>query len=505
MHKISKLGEGTYGKVYSCSRSGETVAVKRNFISNDLKDTIGSIRELYFLNLVRDHPFCITLLDSLTNPPFPMSPGNRDFADDRLLIVMEKGDMDGEEFFKSSRPDDDMLKFIIHTLLPLEFLHSRGIYHRDIKPSNVLCFMKDGKLDKAKITDFGLTQHRTLQELSLPGFVTLWYRAPELQLSKHYDCKVDVWSAGCVLFECFSLKHKRFITPETEEGLINSLLSKIYFSKEDYQLANELYPLKIARNYEVLQRTKRSFADQLERPVNNNVVSLLEKMLVADPNERYTISQCINHDLFKDYRKLINRTRAEFGISRDGRWIVKPESSWLYLKGDARSKGIERLKLIYSNRLNPSIAAWYTHRILFHALEMFDRYLVLTNTTIASNGDIVIWINTLLFISAKFFRMMTSDYGLKHFMAGVLPEQFTHFKQRAQGFEEFVVKNVFQYEIYKETLYETSQVVLSETGVAYLLKILFSEALPPGVSLSSILEGEYENLNRLNKNILRKG
>ena len=54
-----------------------------------------------------------------------------------------------------------------------------------------------------KITDFGFS---TMNRSHLPktlsfGRMTRNYFAPELLISSRYDNKVDIWSAGCILYE----------------------------------------------------------------------------------------------------------------------------------------------------------------------------------------------------------------------------------------------------------------------------------------------------------------
>ena len=523
LQKIKKLGEGTYGRVYQAIADGdssEPVAVKRNFIHAILKGTIGAIRELDILTLVKSHPFIIQMKEAIFEVPFSngsLSPETNNFVSDKTYLILEKGDLDGEHYLRTSPspPINERKLFIIHILLALEFLHSRGIYHRDVKPANVIWFSKKSV---AKLTDFGLAQPYCSQNMSMPGFVTLWYRAPEISLTKNYDYKVDVWGAGCIMFETFSPDNLRFMQPATDEELINAVMARVPFPREDYQLALQIYPGKINQSYDIMQKTQRSLAKQLGyadsqiaqfnssqllgKPNHGNfeqLVDLLGHMLVVNPKDRWTTSQCLNHPLFNGYRDLINEVRVQFGISSEGQWILRPEYTLKYVSCPAREKAMRWFKIIYTNRLSSPILNWYSHRILFHAIEMLDRYLQITGVTDSTDGEIVVWVNVFLFISAKYFRIILTEFGLNFFATGIITEQLNLFNQKAQSFEEHVIRDLFKYEIYSPTVFELSDTFLTECGVAHLLRIIMNEELSSGIPLNRLLIKEQDNLIKLSR------
>jgi len=91
----------------------------------------------------------------------------------------------------------------------LSSAHSQRVYHRDVKPSNMIL---SGDIDKdptVKIIDFGVAQLRAetgkvtvINGHSLAG--TPAYMAPELGQGVPYSQSSDVYSLGCVLFECLT-------------------------------------------------------------------------------------------------------------------------------------------------------------------------------------------------------------------------------------------------------------------------------------------------------------
>lgn len=552
LRKMNRLGSGTYGRVYQAiadnakmhnlvfvtdtltgkinarteSASDEFVAVKRNFVSPSFDKTIGCLRELHFLHMFKDHPYCVHLKDVSYEPPFTdgvlSPPGEREWITDKVFFVLEKCDIDGDKYIRGSVAPlvNERKLFAVQVLLGIEFMHSRGVYHRDLKPQNILCFIRpNGELNCAKLTDFGLAQYHSTQSMSMPGFVTLWYRAPEIALNKEFDYKVDTWSMGCILFELFSSGNRKFMQPATDDALINSVIERLPFPRDYYILAQQLYPGKIHRSYDIVQQTRRTLEQQLAytgsqiaqfnsdrlggKPNSGTfaqLVDLLEHCLSVEPENRLTISQCLNHPFFQGYRELINQNRTLYGINSDGEWILRPEPVFNYNDCPVRTRGMQWFITIYTNRLNTPISIWYSHRIFFHALEMFDRYIMLTNpSSNTPESDLVVWINTFMFMSAKYFRIMVTDLGLSYFATGIYPEEFYIFRNRAQKFEEHVVRDVFKCNIYEPTIYETAGDFLTETSIAYLIKILTKNQIPSNISLKTIWSMYTDTLNQVNR------
>ncbi|MDP9343929.1 MAG: protein kinase [Actinomycetota bacterium] len=86
----------------------------------------------------------------------------------------------------------------------LDAAHAEGLVHRDVKPANILIEARDGHV---YLTDFGVTRHMDSKTQLTPTgrfMGTLHYVAPEQIEGKSVDARTDIYSLGCVLYECLT-------------------------------------------------------------------------------------------------------------------------------------------------------------------------------------------------------------------------------------------------------------------------------------------------------------
>src|SRR5262245_49568541 len=130
-------------------------------------------------------------------------------TEDLLFIAMRY--VDGrdlrERLLSGPLHPADAIGIVAQVASALDASHARGLVHRDVKPSNVLLdpgARPDGS-DHVYLADFGITK-RVSEEAGIgdDGHLmgTVDYVAPEQIAGEEIDGRADVYSLGCVLYEC---------------------------------------------------------------------------------------------------------------------------------------------------------------------------------------------------------------------------------------------------------------------------------------------------------------
>lgn len=192
---LKVIGKGTFAKVILSKRNIDnkdfaikTFDKKSILASKSANRTrVGLINEINIMKSL-NHPNVIKMYEVYEG----------DYHIYLVLELLKGGELFDRIVKKGHYSEKDAAILISKLLWALEYIHERGIMHRDIKPENLI--LKDENEYEIKLADFGLAERVDKKELLFKRCGTPGYVAPEVLEDKKYDTKVDVYSAGVILY-----------------------------------------------------------------------------------------------------------------------------------------------------------------------------------------------------------------------------------------------------------------------------------------------------------------
>lgn len=186
------LGEGGMGKVYRASSpDGTYVALKivKDDYARDQTFRRRFTREARIAQTVK-HPNVVPVVATGEHEGIP-------YLAQRFVVGAS---LDAK--LKRDGPMDapGAVRICSDVAAGLDALWAAGMVHRDVKPANIL--LDEG--GQAYITDFGLAKDTRGTLLTRPGQTlgSMDYMAPEQIRGEAVDAVSDVYSLGCVIYEC---------------------------------------------------------------------------------------------------------------------------------------------------------------------------------------------------------------------------------------------------------------------------------------------------------------
>lgn len=195
----AELGRGGMGAVYRARQESLRRLVAVKIISSALSDDAGFARRFEreaHLAAAIEHPSVVPIYAAGEEAGRLYLVMRYIAGTDLAGIVLERGALAPRRAAAIGRALGSAL----------DAAHARGLVHRDVKPANVLLAGGEGD-EHALLTDFGLSKESTSQSgLTATGhwLGTLDYVAPEQLEGRELDARADVYSLGCLLFECLS-------------------------------------------------------------------------------------------------------------------------------------------------------------------------------------------------------------------------------------------------------------------------------------------------------------
>ncbi len=142
-----------------------------------------------------------------------------------VIPIFDAGESDSLLYIAMRHVEDPDLRQLLRAEAPLDIercvaiaiqvagalgaAHKHDLVHRDVKPANVLLIHRSSPraADHAYLSDFGIAKHASsVSGLTATGQLvgTLSYVSPEQIEDRPVDGRTDIYSLGCVLFECLT-------------------------------------------------------------------------------------------------------------------------------------------------------------------------------------------------------------------------------------------------------------------------------------------------------------
>lgn len=300
--RICKIADGTYSSVYLCTYNNMFRVVKT--VKFNLEDHImlkSVIRETYLLKNL-NHPnimnskimFLEEKRQSKQNTQNIRINYIMDICSHTLLIEMQN--------WRNKFNITFLKKITIQIINAVNYLHKNNIVHRDLKPDNILL---DNKFN-IKITDFSISKLYLDKDKDKKYIIpvdyvqTLWYRSPEVLLFKYCNFKSDMWSIGCILFELLSFRYSVLFAYNTPQEVLMGMFKTFKILNPPINIL-EFYNIpkkNISMNLKIFDLDNRiKSSDKIKDDI---FIDLTKKLLVYNPNERYSCEDCLKHDFFKN-------------------------------------------------------------------------------------------------------------------------------------------------------------------------------------------------------------
>lgn len=290
------LGSGCFGFVFLANRvaqdggKGELVAIKRI-------EKVGKVlsREFEILRTLQNTKHCVLLKECF----FTQSEKGK--LVQNLVLEYLRDDLEkliSRYRDERKRMEEKLVKLLAYQLFKgLEEIHERNIVHRDLKPENVLM----GKNGVLKLCDFGSSKFIDHKGKNTPYIVSRFYRAPELFLCMTtYSGNIDVWAAGCILCELFTLQPMFKAATEGEQFFeIQKILGSFTQSQTDFFIEEVRFNPNILHKFPKYDRDEVLLEKRFGHlHCKKELMDLLNKVFDYNPKKRYTAKEVLSHPFF---------------------------------------------------------------------------------------------------------------------------------------------------------------------------------------------------------------
>ena len=165
--------------------------------------------------------------------------------------------------FTDIKSINNLKLFLAEVILAFEHIHNHNVVYRDLKPENILL----DTTGHIKLCDFNLAKANVTKQKKATSFCgSPMYLSPEMLDPEGVDQRADIYGIGLLIYEIVTDK------PAYMAANLNQLYEKIKANKINFNLPQ----------------------------LKGDLKDLLQKILVANPDDRITLEEIKRHPYFKD-------------------------------------------------------------------------------------------------------------------------------------------------------------------------------------------------------------
>lgn len=222
--------------------------------------------------------------------------------------------------------------------ISLRYIRKNGIVHGDLKPDNILI---DKQFKSLKLADLGSATGSTECDIT-SYFVSRFYRPPEICLGLPYDYPIDMWSAGCTLYELFTgkimfpgasnndmlklhqelmgkmsptyVKHAMYRNKHFE--LDGTFIHRVKDRKTKKETITKINDLRATRTLDEVMFSRVPETDEYKKEKAGQLLDLILKCVDLDPTKRITPEEALQHPWIKDgYQSSYGQKDKDTGVA----------------------------------------------------------------------------------------------------------------------------------------------------------------------------------------------
>lgn len=335
---LDTLGEGTFGKVIKVQDLYKNRSVALKIIKNVKKYREAAKLEINVLAKLNKYDptgknLCVSMLDWF------------DYHG-HMCIAFEILGKSVFDFLKdnaySPYPLDQVRQMAYELCFSVNFLHRNRLTHTDLKPENILFRDSDAELadsvqtvknPEIRLIDFGSATFNHEHHSSIVS--TRHYRAPEVIMELGWSQPCDVWSIGCIVFEC-ALGVTLFQTHDNREHL--AMMERVLGQLPQRMVARSQLKYfnhgrldwdETSSNGRYVRKNCRPLRRYIPREARGQtgweqMFDLINKMLIYEPSRRLSLPEALRHPFFdklkrdkeRDSRGESSGNRTDSSVSR---------------------------------------------------------------------------------------------------------------------------------------------------------------------------------------------